>query len=178
MKKKALEQALKERGDRTRSHTSAVVNHRIDRRTRAAVEACVREGKSAIEKRMGELDREWDVDRAVMLNFSVVGGLLLATGIRRFAKVPPFQPRPKGLLYLFGAQIGFLALHSVVGWCPPVPLLRRLGIRTKQEIETERQLLLQAADDSKPTARNAQSRRRRPRAPSAASAPSTPQSRE
>ena len=28
--------------------------------------------------------------------------------------------------------------HAVQGWCPPIPLLRRLGIRTSREIEIER----------------------------------------
>ena len=32
----------------------------------------------------------------------------------------------------------FLFQHAVQGWCPPVPILRRLGYRTSREIETER----------------------------------------
>ena len=32
----------------------------------------------------------------------------------------------------------FLFQHAVQGWCPPIPLLRRLGIRTSREIEIER----------------------------------------
>jgi hypothetical protein len=28
--------------------------------------------------------------------------------------------------------------HAVQGWCPPVPLLRRLGYRTSREIDIER----------------------------------------
>jgi hypothetical protein len=31
--------------------------------------------------------------------------------------------------------------HALQGWCPPVPLLRRLGFRTSFEIEEERQAL-------------------------------------
>jgi hypothetical protein len=30
---------------------------------------------------------------------------------------------------------------AVEGWCPPVPILRRLGFRTSYEIEEERQAL-------------------------------------
>jgi hypothetical protein len=33
---------------------------------------------------------------------------------------------------------GFLFQHATQGWCPPVPILRRLGYRTAREIETER----------------------------------------
>jgi hypothetical protein len=28
--------------------------------------------------------------------------------------------------------------HALQGWCPPVPVLRRLGYRTQPEIEEER----------------------------------------
>ena len=31
--------------------------------------------------------------------------------------------------------------HAVKGWCPPVPLFRRLGVRTCGEIERERYAL-------------------------------------
>ncbi|HET9942578.1 MAG TPA: hypothetical protein VFR05_04515, partial [Terriglobia bacterium] len=34
-----------------------------------------------------------------------------------------------------------LLQHAVQGWCPPVPLFRRLGIRTQREIDEERYAL-------------------------------------
>jgi hypothetical protein len=33
---------------------------------------------------------------------------------------------------------GFLFQHAIEGWCPPVPILRRLGFRTAREIDIER----------------------------------------
>ena len=36
---------------------------------------------------------------------------------------------------------GFLLQHALQGWCPPVPLLRRLGFRTTAEIDYERYAL-------------------------------------
>jgi hypothetical protein len=33
---------------------------------------------------------------------------------------------------------GFLFQHALQGWCPPVPVLRRLGFRTAREIDIER----------------------------------------
>jgi hypothetical protein len=33
---------------------------------------------------------------------------------------------------------GFLLKHAVSGWCPPVPLLRRLGVRTRSELDREK----------------------------------------
>jgi hypothetical protein len=43
---------------------------------------------------------------------------------------------------LLPAAVGtFLLQHAVQGWCPPVPLFRALGIRTRKEIEEERYAL-------------------------------------
>ena len=36
---------------------------------------------------------------------------------------------------------GFLLQHAVQGWCRPVPIFRRLGIRTASEIDAERYAL-------------------------------------
>ena len=36
---------------------------------------------------------------------------------------------------------GFLLQHAVQGWCPPLPVFRRLGFRTQTEIEEERYAL-------------------------------------
>ena len=33
---------------------------------------------------------------------------------------------------------GFLAQHALQGWCPPLPVLRKLGFRTQKEIQRER----------------------------------------
>jgi hypothetical protein len=39
------------------------------------------------------------------------------------------------------AVAGFLLQHAVQGWCPPISLFRRLGVRTAQEIDHERYAL-------------------------------------
>lgn len=36
---------------------------------------------------------------------------------------------------------GFLFQHAIQGWCPPLPILRRLGFRTAEEINQERYAL-------------------------------------
>jgi hypothetical protein len=40
----------------------------------------------------------------------------------------------------------FLLLHGVKGWCPPLPVLRRLGIRTRDEIDREKYSLLRVLE--------------------------------
>ena len=129
--------------DRVREHTAPQVNARIDSLTRASLDATLSQGPRGIEHRLAELDAEWDIDRALMVNFAVVGGTAFSLGLARYADSPLLGPRRKGFLYFFGAQLAFLALHGVVGWCPPASLFRRLGLRTKGEIEAERHVLLQ-----------------------------------
>lgn len=131
-------------GDRVREHTPPSVLRRIDRMAEADVDAAVVAGREAILRRLAKLDYEWDVDRALMVNFAVAGGACLATGLLRYRSTPLLAPQRKGFLYLFGAQLGFLLLHGVVGWCPPASLLRRLGFRTQREIEAERRDLRDA----------------------------------
>jgi hypothetical protein len=131
-------------GDRVREHTAPSVTRRIDRMAEADVDAAVVAGRDAILRRLTKLDYEWDIDRALFVNFAIAGGIALGTGMLRYTRTPPFTRRRKGFLYLFGAQLGFLLLHGIVGWCPPVPVLRRLGFRTQREIEAERRDLRDA----------------------------------
>ncbi|HEY6725002.1 MAG TPA: DUF2892 domain-containing protein [Polyangiaceae bacterium] len=137
--------------DRVRDHTAPKVNERIDALTRASIDRTLNQGPSAIEHRLAELDEEWDIDRALMVNFAVAGGLSFAVGLARYANSSMLGPPRKGMLYFFGAQLSFLLLHGLVGWCPPASLFRRLGLRTKGEIEAERHVLLQRRPPSSDT---------------------------
>lgn len=123
--------------DRIRNHSSPVVNARIDRQTKAQVDEYRAATPEDIGRRLADLDREWDIDRAVMANLAVVGGYFLSRGIRQRSWLRKSNP----WLYAISTQLGFLALHATVGWCPPVAVFRRLGFRTHQEIAAERHAL-------------------------------------
>ncbi|HTV87760.1 MAG TPA: DUF2892 domain-containing protein [Stellaceae bacterium] len=86
------------------------------------------ERPAEIAARLAELDREWDIERALAAAAGVLslGGLALAA----FAD--------RRLLLLPAAVAGILLQHALQGWCPPVPLLRQLGFRTHSEICRER----------------------------------------
>jgi hypothetical protein len=141
---------LQRQADRVRDHSAHYVNRRIAREMDITVEHCVREGRDAILERLAALDREWDIDRILMANFAVAGGVAYAAGLHRFVERPPWRARRTGLLYVLGAQLGFLLLHATAGWCPPAVVWRRLGARTKSEIELERSLLLEALEPRHP----------------------------
>jgi hypothetical protein len=130
--------------DRVRHHSAPVANGRIDRMTRGTVADVIAAGRNAIVQRLGELDHEWDIDRALMANFAVLGGASFTIGMIRYARTPLFRRSRKGFLGLFGSQLAFMLLHALAGWCPPATVFRRLGFRTQREINAERAVLVDA----------------------------------
>lgn len=115
---------------RVPAHTPAAINRRIRRQTRARVAHYARH-PAGIDARLRALDREWDIERALEANaasLAFVGTVLGATRDRRWLVLPALVT-------------AFLFQHALQGWCPPLPLLRRLGLRTASEIERERAAL-------------------------------------
>lgn len=143
-----LAQTLERRRDRVRDHTPRRVNDHILLQTQSRLRTCVERGHDAIIARLTELDREWDIDRVVMANFAVIGGAVYLMGVRRYSDKALFTSGGRGLLTLFGVQLGFLLMHAAVGWCPPVSIWRRVGVRTKTEIDAEHQALLVALESA------------------------------
>jgi len=124
------------RFDRVRAHSPSSVNEKIDLLTEARLARLEEAGPEEAARRLEELDREWDIDRALMLFFSGAGGLTFGLGLKRLRRFG--QGRGNGWLSFFSVQLAFLGVHAAYGWCPPVALLRRLGFRTHSEIEKER----------------------------------------
>lgn len=122
---------------RVPAQTAAHVNDEIRRRTNERVARVAAAGPGAVAARLSELDREWDVERVLEANaagVSLVGLALGAAVDRRFFALP-------------AVVAGFLLQHAVQGWCPPLPVFRRLGVRTQAEIERERYALKAARGD-------------------------------
>ena len=116
---------------RVPDHTADRANEEIRRRTHEDVARIAAAGPEPIDRRLAELDREWDIERTLEANAATVAlvGLGLGTFVdRRFYLLP-------------AAVAGFLLQHAVQGWCPPMPVFRRLGIRTASEIDEERYAL-------------------------------------
>jgi hypothetical protein len=112
--------------ERVSLHTKAAVNDKIRRDTEAHIARCVTH-PDAIEARLCELEREWDIERTLEVNGSVLALTGLALGVTRGAK----------WFLLPAAVAGFCLQHALQGWCPPLSLFRRLGIRTQREIDEE-----------------------------------------
>ena len=122
--------------DRVRHATSEQVNQEIDARTDANIAAFRGLDEPAIRRRISELDSEWDVERVLEVNAATLAlsGLLLGVTVN------------KRWLMLPGVVLPFLLQHGLQGWCPPLPVLRRLGIRTRGEIDRERYALARVLD--------------------------------
>ena len=117
--------------DRVPMNTADSVNESIRRRTEANVARAAAGGPATIDRRLHELDEEWDIERYVETlapSFTLAGMALGLTVSRKFFVLP------------FVVQAFFLQ-HALQGWCPPVPVLRRMGVRTQAEIDEERYAL-------------------------------------
>ena len=120
-----------ETADRVRANTSEEINRRIDQGIEDRVREFSRRSQSDITCRIEELDREWDMERLLETNASAIAFTGLALGLTHSKK----------WLIVPGIVLPFLFQHAVQGWCPPVPLFRRLGVRTREEIDRERYAL-------------------------------------
>ena len=127
----ALVDRLPPTAHRVERHTDPALNHAIQQRSDAEIVRL--EGASAdqINQRLRQLDQEWDVERLLQTNASILVLLGLALGAtvnKRFLLLP-------------AGVFSFFAQHALQGWCPPIPVFRRLGVRTQREIERERYAL-------------------------------------
>jgi hypothetical protein len=133
--------AIADTATRVPEHTADRINEEIA----WATEQRLRElagHPDAILHRLDELDEEWDTERVLAFNSAVLtlsGIALGATMDRRW-------------LALSAAVQVFFIQHALQGWCPPLPLIRRLGVRTAREIEEERHALLELLDEMAPVA--------------------------
>jgi hypothetical protein len=123
---------LTERLPPTATRVQRSTREPVNRRIRAAADARIARLERAVpaelEARLAELDLEWDVERLLQMNASalvMLGTLLGAALDRRFLLLP-------------AAVLGFFAQHALQGWCPPIPVFRRRGVRAVREIERER----------------------------------------
>lgn len=106
------------------------INDRLDRMTEANLKRAVEEPATA--ERMAKLDREWELERAILLAFAAMGGVALGLGLRRNWR----------WRFPLTAQIAAMTMQAAFGWSPQAAVLLRLGFRTRREIEAERSGIL------------------------------------
>lgn len=117
--------------DRVRRHTSDEAARDIDAKTRRQVREHALAEPDAVDRRIRCLERERDMEQVLETNASILAltGALLGTTVHR------------GFFALTGVVLGFLTQHATTGWCPPVPIFRSVGVRTRSEIAQEKYAL-------------------------------------
>jgi hypothetical protein len=112
---------------RVRKNTPSDQNKQIDQESIRNIKLYEDLTAEDISRRLEELKMEWDIERTLEVNASI----FMLTGLV-FGKV--FNKRWYGLS---GVVASFLLQHGIQGWCPPLPLFRAMGIRTRREIDEE-----------------------------------------
>lgn len=87
--------------------------------------------RDEITERIRALNLEWDTERFIETNAAVLTVLFSYLGIKT------------GRCWFYATAIVGLCLlvHAMQGWCPILPLIRKKGIRTENEINNERTAL-------------------------------------
>ncbi len=119
---------LKETSHRVPDQTMEEINLQIQQRIHDNVALYSGCDPEVIDRRLRELDQEWDIERTLELNAAALATASILFGLAG----------KKRWLLLAGTVTAFLAQHALQGWCPPLPVLRRLGFRTEREIDQER----------------------------------------
>ena len=114
--------------DRVEKNTPDSINNDIENQLRENIRNYAKADKSTLSQRIVELEKEWYMDRMLITNASTLAGI----GVVLAATVH------KKWLILPGVVLTFLLQHGLQGWCPPLPLFRKLGVRSFKEIDRER----------------------------------------
>lgn len=117
--------------DHVRANTWPDVNEQLDMEAQLRLREAATIPSQGLTDRLTSLDREWDFERVVEAEASLMGlaGLALAITVDR------------RLLALPGFVASMLLLHAVHGWYPLLPIFRRAGVRSRDEIDRERYAL-------------------------------------
>lgn len=117
--------------NRVELNTGASVNSKFQRQLQTNITRYANASNAQIDQRLAALEREWSIERVVELEAPTMIGLgaILGATLRR------------GWFALSALAASMVILHNTQGWYPLLPLLRRLGLRSQNEIEQERSAL-------------------------------------
>jgi hypothetical protein len=115
--------------DAVPSHAPTEVNKRIDERVERCVRHMAQQARPEISRYLEKLEREWDLNRAVM----VAGSLLSVLGLW-------LGRRGRGRWRILGGvAAGLILQHGLTGFGPLAEMVRAVGgVRTRREIDLEK----------------------------------------
>jgi hypothetical protein len=125
--------------DPVRRYTSPAMLQRIEDQIAHNIRFYASQPDHVIAERIEGLKREWSIERYLQANAAAVG---FTTALLALLK------NRKWALLTCGA-LGFFLYHGLKGFDPPIPLLRKAGVRTRTEIDRERYALKALRGDFK-----------------------------
>ncbi|WP_166259385.1 hypothetical protein [Marinobacter salicampi] len=117
--------------ERVSNHTSEAQRRKLDQQLLDTIDEYRSASPYQISKRLAELDDEWDLERVIEIEAPLMIGLGAGLGLFH-------SPKWFGLS---AAAAAMVILHNTQGWYPLLPLFQRMGIRSQNDIETERNAL-------------------------------------
>lgn len=126
-----MEEQHQQHEERVRSSSSSQKNRKIDRETIENIREYENKSPQEIENRIEELEKEWDIERLLETNMSTLAliGIALTIFVHEYWIILPI------VVLLFFLQ------HALQGWCPPLPVFRSMGKRTRAELDREKYAL-------------------------------------
>lgn len=84
--------------------------------------------ESEMTERIRKLNEEWDTERVLEVNAALLIMLSSYLGIKT----------SRIWFLITGTVAVFMLQHAFWGWCPPMPIIRKWGVRTAEEISAEK----------------------------------------
>lgn len=111
--------------------TDPLINAEIRNQTLRNLNIFKNGNETDISDRIKKLNEEWDTERVLEVNASLLILLSSYLGIRT-----------SRIWFLLTATVAvFMLQHAFFGWCPPLPIVRKWGVRTEDEIHGEKTAL-------------------------------------
>lgn len=131
-----LEQIFPPTSKRVTIKSDPTVNNDIRNNTISCLDTYKDASADIKTKKIKDLTNEWDIERIVETNSSAIILLASLFGLKR------------SKWFLLTGVISFFVLqHALQGWCPSLPILRKLRVRTSEEINNEKTVVKMSRGD-------------------------------
>ncbi len=114
--------------ERVCKKTDPKINAEIRNKTIRSLNIFKNCNESDQSERIRKLNQEWDTERVLEVNAGILIFISSYLGIR-LCRI---------WFLVTGAISIFILWHGLLGWCPPLSLIRKWGIRTETEILSEK----------------------------------------
>ncbi len=116
---------------RVACNTQPDINDKIRQHTLQNLDKYKGSIEEVISEKIENLNAEWDTERVLEADAALMIMITAFLG---------FRHNRGWLLFTTAISLSLLS-HALQGWCPSIPLIRKMGIRTSEEIYNEKTVL-------------------------------------